>query len=879
MKKLKIASFLVVLCAFSSLASVEASVVDTQIDSINLIAQNSVDLKNVDKSVKPLKPSQKAKYENLCNKALSLIEQNKYEQAESIIDKAFDITADLDMAYALRGRVLQRQNIDSVEAVEFAQKALAINPNNYIANNIVGNQYYGNGDYSTALEYFNKSIAVKPDYTPCLHNLFLIYYSKFTDYSKAVDALSKEIQYSQNKEPHVLIDLYSLRANLYNMLEKYDLAIQDANTALLYDKNNYLPYLLLGTANSHKGNYKDAIKFINKSVKLSEGKNEPEVYLTRARIYKMMNYDYNMVANDFIKAEQFAGNDVSKLYRLVLALDEYNQDDEIIRVVNKILSIDPEHKKTLILYVGSLINCGEFESAKTYLEKINIEELNDDENIMYSRFSALIKTGLAGLNDKNLLNQAIADLKKAYDLNNKSNDLLYFIGNCYFILGDYRNAYDNYSKFLENNYKATNIYDYSGVYKYLLLKKLTSYNNFETKNGKRTQVWDVPDWVTANPNFEEFRWASVANELHDDLAGRINYSNAVYGIDDKNYYLKTINMLKTYNGNIGKVYNLHINNDSITGSSGVMVYPYVNALDKNATVISDSDYNLLLANQYFLLIKNSIENTTLLYTITEDEVSEFFDSLSNIPKATAVNLINEIAYYGYSDSNFMGSEGCTLYFYSQMLSYLNDNNLLNYSKTIKNNVKYAYLFMGDYLLKYDDVEGAIVQYNNAVPYGVSKFDINEFVGNHYFDDEEYFKASEYYTKALMVKASADVYLSRGQARTHLHDYDGAVADFNKAIGYNKNLAEAYWERAQVLFDQKKYSSALNDFIKYSTMNKDSAAALYNAGICLYNTGKKREALPYMERAKNTAQRVGDQNLYNASVRFINQIKGYNRGWY
>ena len=70
-------------------------------------------------------------------------------------------------------------------------------------------------------------------------------------------------------------------------------------------------------------------------------------------------------------------------------------------------------------------------------------------------------------------------------------------------------------------------------------------------------------------------------------------------------------MLKTYNGNIGKVYNLHINNDSITGSSGVMVYPYVNALDKNATVISDSDYNLLLANQYFLLIKNSIENTTL----------------------------------------------------------------------------------------------------------------------------------------------------------------------------------------------------------------------------------------------------------------------------
>ena len=97
--------------------------------------------------------------------------------------------------------------------------------------------------------------------------------------------------------------------------------------------------------------------------------------------------------------------------------------------------------------------------------------------------------------------------------------------------------------------------------------------------------------------------------------------------------------------------------------------------------------------------------------------------------------------------------------------------------------------------------------------------------------------------------------------------------------HNKNLAEAYWERAQVLFDQRKYAIALNDYIKYSSMNKDSAAAQYNAGICLYNTGKKQAAIPYIERAKNIAQRVGDKELYNKCVNMINNMKGYNRGWY
>ena len=128
----------------------------------------------------------------------------------------------------------------------------------------------------------------------------------------------------------------------------------------------------------------------------------------------------------------------------------------------------------------------------------------------------------------------------------------------------------------------------------------------------------------------------------------------------------------------------------------------------------------------------------------------------------------------------------------------------------------------------------------------------------------------------------DEYLNKRQSgiatciSTGFAEFDGAVADYNKAIIYNKNLKLAYWERAQILFEQRKYSVAFNDYVKYSTFDKNDAGAQYNAGICLYNIGKKQAALPYLNKAKSLAQSSGNTELYNKSINVINEIKGYGR---
>lgn len=869
MKKCIIACMLVSLCSVPGFVNAE----DVIQNPTNETAQTTTVPQKV------LKASERAKYDNLCNKANALIDKKQYDQANALIQKAMTISSDLDMAYAIKSRLLQKQNQDNSEAEVYARKALNINSKNYIANNVLGNVYYLNKEAQNALTYYKKSIESKVDYFPPYLNIASLYKWDIPDLKQAAEYYSKAIQYATKEDFKDLQNPYIQRADVYNQLQQYDLAVKDTDVALTLNKNNYYAYNLKGRIYANQGNFKDAIKYANKAVKMAEGKNDVEVYLTRIYIYSKMNYDYTMVSSDFCKAEVLAGKDVKKLLRMLAYLNEFKKPDESVRICRKILEIEPNNKLALNMYAVSLMNNGDYSNAKLIMGKINYDELSAKDKASYTFNLALINAGIAGLNDKNTLNQALSGFQKSLSLDSTRYNEYYNIGNCYFINGDYKNAYNNYNKYLEREKQKTGSYTFGGVYKYLLLQELTSYNNYETRNGKKYQVWGAPNWIFSNKNLDSFDWDSIKDSINNDLAGRINYSNGVSRIDDKNYILNTINMLNTRTGNIGKTYNMHINNESYGNTSRVFVYPFVDAIDTPATTVSVNDYNLLCANQYFLLIRNSVGSSPQVYSVNQSDVENFFYAINNIQKNTAANLIDDLLEYSYGDGDLFNNMSLSMSFYNKAISYLKNNCLDKRTANTKQHIKNAYLSMGDYYRQQGNIDTAINYYNYAIPYGMSQHKVNSFIGDYYFDSKNFFKANEYYSKALIAKADADVFLSRGQARTHMNDYDGAVADFTKAIGYNKNLAQAYWERGQVLFKQKKYSIALNDYIKYSSMDKDEPASQYNAGICLYNTGKKQAALPYFERAKNISQRIGNQDMYNSCVRMINDVKGYNRGWY
>ena len=54
-----------------------------------------------------------------------------------------------------------------------------------------------------------------------------------------------------------------------------------------------------------------------------------------------------------------------------------------------------------------------------------------------------------------------------------------------------------------------------------------------------------------------------------------------------------------------------------------------------------------------------------------------------------------------------------------------------------------------------------------------------------------------YTKEIYKNPkNGDAYYSRGNAKSDLKDYAGAIADYNKAIELNPNDAEVYYNRAE-----------------------------------------------------------------------------------
>lgn len=804
--------------------------------------------------------SEKLKYDNFCKKASDLIDKKQYSQAEACIDNALNISNDLDMAHALKARLYFMQKKYDVAQKEL-EKALSINDNNDVANNIAGNLLVQDNKCSDALKYYQKALQTDPNSVKYLFNIANVY-GGMSEYDTAIEYCTKSISNATNAD----LKEYSLflrRAKLYNIVGKYDLALKDIDSAIKLDSKNYMAYSLKGKILANLGDYKNATTCVNKGIKLAKDNQNAELYLNKIYVYQKFDCHYIIVAEDFKAAEKYAKDNVFFLHQIAQAYDNYSEYNNACDIYKKILEIDPNNHAAIFNYARVLNEMQNYSLALNILEsnegKIS-EQINRDGEYRKAFYSNLgiAKYGIARLNNYELIRDAIEDLKK---INNC--DKSYWIANGYFINGDYKNAYNYY----KNSIRLNNQADFNTVYKILLLSQLATYNNYDAQK----RVWGLPNWIEG-----DFDWDDILSQIGNDVIARVNYSNAVSRIDDKNYILTTIQMLKSKSYGVGKVYNLHIDDENFGNTSRIIVYPYINANDSIATTIDNDDYNLIIANQYFILLKNSLMSIPKVYFVNEIDISNFFNSIEKIPSKIAANYIVDLTALSLAQWDIFDNEGISLSFYNSMISYLKSKNLDKSSNKTKNRIKSAYLGMGDYYLEKKGIDEATYYYNCAIPYGASKFDINEFIGNYYFGKEDYFKAIDYFSKALSAKNDAEVYLKRGYSKSKLKDYDGAVADYNKAIIYNKNLKLAYWERAQILFEQRKYSVAFNDYVKYSTFDKNDAGAQYNAGICLYNIGKKQAALPYLNKAKSLAQSSGNTELYNKSINVINEIKGYGR---
>jgi tetratricopeptide (TPR) repeat protein len=155
------------------------------------------------------------------------------------------------------------------------------------------------GDFEQAISYFNKAIAIVPDYADAYHGRGITYANK-GDLDQAISDLGKAIELFPD-----FAEAYHDRAGAYGSKGDIDNAIADLNQAIIIDPDYTESYLVRGTMYSNKGDLDGAIADYNKAIALDPYFSD--AYKSRAEAY-YSKQEYDKSWKDIHTLESFGDN-------------------------------------------------------------------------------------------------------------------------------------------------------------------------------------------------------------------------------------------------------------------------------------------------------------------------------------------------------------------------------------------------------------------------------------------------------------------------------------------------------------------------------------------------------------------------------------------
>lgn len=180
---------------------------------------------------------------------------------------------------------------------------------------------------------------------------------------------------------------------------------------------------------------------------------------------------------------------------------------------------------------------------------------------------------------------------------------------------------------------------------------------------------------------------------------------------------------------------------------------------------------------------------------------------------------------------------------------LEDNNgaINDFNKSIEIDNNFASAYGGRGLAKANlkDIDGAINDFDIAIQiepknelFYISRGGINFFSGNKDEGCQDFQKAKELgfsdaqilINKFCNYSQTAKEYFDSGIIKQNNENYEGAIADYNKAIEINPKLVKAYNNRGNVKSDLKDYKGAISDFNKAIEIEPNDIYAYCNRGL-------------------------------------------------
>ncbi len=101
---------------------------------------------------------------------------------------------------------------------------------------------------------------------------------------------------------------------------------------------------------------------------------------------------------------------------------------------------------------------------------------------------------------------------------------------------------------------------------------------------------------------------------------------------------------------------------------------------------------------------------------------------------------------------------------------------------------------------------------------------------------------------------AAAYFNRGNAKSDLKDYQGAISDYTKAIEINPQYAANYNNRGLAKIDLKDYKGAVADYTKAIAINPQYAYYYMNRGITRENIGDLKGACADWRKASSLGEK-------------------------
>jgi tetratricopeptide (TPR) repeat protein len=192
------------------------------------------------------------------------IQTKDYPQARKAFAKMFDVPADSAASYLFTAQMLLRQEYDPV-AEEYAQKAVALDPNLPLAHYLLGELYIYKSRVPEAIAEFQKELAVNPAHAATYYKLADAY-SRIQKYEDAERLLQRSIWLDASSTgPYILMG---------KVLEKkgeFELAVRSLKRAASMDPNNPMTHHLLGQAYRDMGKKDEAESELKLAEELQKG--------------------------------------------------------------------------------------------------------------------------------------------------------------------------------------------------------------------------------------------------------------------------------------------------------------------------------------------------------------------------------------------------------------------------------------------------------------------------------------------------------------------------------------------------------------------------------------------------------------------------------